>query len=348
MERLNLSKLIFALLSLILLCGCWDIKAINERSLPLVMGISKKNDEKYQVTLTLPVTRVKGKTRIITEKGESVSEVLGQLRSNVEDAIDYSQIRLILIDAPLAANHLEWRKMFHYLMSSKDIPSIALVAITDENIEQMFSKMSKQGLSGTALYDFFNKGAGWAPDVSNTRIWEVYQNLFSYTNDIAVPVVHSSEDTILKFKGSAVLKNGKVTANISPSENQLVRLFQHHHFIRNTENLGFATIFVVNSHLKNKPSITNHIPQVASDLFIKISILERDEGVSNSLVIDELEKRIEKRFNDMFKQTQINKTDIFGFGQLFRTRIPYDDLHSWRDKYYPKLIVNFRVHATME
>ncbi|SFE60695.1 germination protein, Ger(x)C family [Paenibacillus catalpae] len=341
-------KTIVVLMSLTFLCGCWDIKEINQRALPLVMGISKEHDEEYRVTLSLPITNVEGKTRIVTGKGDSVSSVLGQMRTNSENALDYSQLQLIVIDSHLAANHPEWIKIIKYFMISKEIPSIALVAITDDNIEKMFSNISKLGFTGTAVYDFFNKGTGWAPEVSYTRIWEVYQSLFSYTNDIAVPVVNSAKDTILNFEGSAVLKNGKITERINPSENHLVRLFQNHTTIRNTENLGFSTIVVTDSSLKVKPSMKNNEPRVASDLSLKISILEKEEGVSNNRIKEVLEKRIEQRFNDIFKQAQKNKTDIFGFGQHFRTRISFDELKNWREVYYPKLIVNFQVHVGME
>ncbi|MCM3626000.1 Ger(x)C family spore germination protein [Paenibacillus glycanilyticus] len=348
MKKNNPYKTIVVLMSLTLLCGCWDIKEINQRALPLVMGVSKEHDKEYRVTLSIPRTNAEEKTRIVTGRGDSVSSILGQMRNNSENALDYSQLQLIVIDNKLAANQPEWIKIIKYFMTSKEIPSIALVAITDDNIETMFSNISKLGFAGTAVYDFFSKGAGWAPEVSSTRIWEVYQSLFSYTNDIAVPVVNTAKDTVLNFDGSAVLKNGKITERISPSENHLVHLFQNHTTIRNTENLGFATITVIDSSLKVKPSMKNSEPRIASDLSLKISILESDEGVSNNRLKEALEKRIEQRFNDIFKQNQKNRTDIFGFGQHFRSRIPYDELKNWREAYLPKLIVNFQVHVRME
>ena len=33
----------------------------------------------------------------------------------------------------------------------------------------------------------------------------------------------------------------------------------------------------------------------------------------------------------MFEQAQANQTDLFGFGQLFRQQLSYQELKSWRE-----------------
>ncbi|WP_054028605.1 Ger(x)C family spore germination protein [Bacillus sp. FJAT-28004] len=349
MKKINLIKIIVVLMFLTFLCGCWNVNEINQRALPLAIGISKENEEEFKVTLYIPVTSVEGKTRIVTEKGESVSSVLGRMRTNSEGALDYSKIQFIVIQNHLANNNQEWSKLIKYLMKSREIPSIALLAITEDDIEKMFAIINeKKGFRATSIYDYFYKGAGWAPEFSITRVWEVYRSLFSYTKDIAVPVVKSGKDTVFIFEDLAVLKNGKITGRISPSENLLVNLFQNRNARGQNESLGFASIRVINSSLQIRPSMKNNEPLVSSDLNVKIDILEREEGVTNSRILKELEKLMEKRFNDMFEQAQRNKTDIFGFGQHFRHQIPYHELKDWREEYYPKLKVNFQVHVSME
>nr|WP_197081205.1 Ger(x)C family spore germination C-terminal domain-containing protein [Paenibacillus sp. VKM B-2647] len=203
-------------------------------------------------------------------------------------------------------------------------------------------------MNATAIYDFFNKGGGWAPEVSSTRIWEVYRSLFSYTKDIAIPVVSSGKDTVLHYEGSAVLKNGKITERISPNESQFVNLFQNRKANGRVESLGFASIMVTNSSIRMKTSMKNNKPQVSSDLHLKIDIQERKEGITNNQIQKELEQRIEKRFYHIFEQAQKSHTDIFGFGQYFRHQIPYQELKDWRERYYPKLKVNFQVHASLD
>jgi spore germination protein KC len=352
MSKNSYIKIVVALMSLNLLCGCWDIKEIDKRDIPLIIGISKTNDDQYKVTLHIPITEKGSKlSRTITQKGANVSSVLGQLRTNTEDAVYYKQVRLIVIQNNLASDKEALSEVINYLMKSQEIPSIALLAITDEDIEKMFSNINdKLGAHATSVIDYFNKGTEWAPEISTTRVWEVYLSLFSYTKDIAVPIVSSGHETILSFEGSAVLKNGVIMVKLNPSENQLVNLFQNHSGEGKgvVESLGSASVMITKSSLQINTSMKNSDPQVSSDLNMKIDILERREGISNEWIQNELEELIEKRFYHMFEQAQRNKTDILGFGQHFRNQIPYDELINWREKYYPKLKVNFQVHVTMK
>ncbi|MGG1678624.1 Ger(x)C family spore germination protein [Neobacillus sp. NRS-1170] len=338
------------ILSIIFLGGCWDIKDINKRSLPLVMGISKENGKEFKVTLQIPILKNESQiSRIVTGKGETVPSVLGELRTNSEDAIDYSQIRLIVIQNKLAQNQEEFKKLIKFFMGSEDIPSRAIVAITDDNVENVLSNINdKLGVHASSIHDYFNKGAGWAPEVFSTPIWEVYRSPFLYTKDIAVPVVRSGKDTVLIFEGADILKQGKLMDRISPDDSQLINVFQNKNEKGKIRKLDFASIMVTNSSIKNKASMKNYKPMVSSELNLKIHILERNEGITNKRIQNELEKLAEKRFYQILKKTQGTHTDIFGFGQEFHHLISYNELKNWRNEYYPKLKVNFQVHARME
>lgn len=346
----KLNKLLIVFMSTILLSGCWDIKDINKRSIPLVMGISKEDDEEYRLTLQIPLPKNDAQiSRIVTGKGKTVASVLDQIRTNTENAVDFSAIRLIVFQKNLTQNQQEFKVLIKFLMGSEEIPSRALVAITDDNVEDVLSNINdKLGVHATSIYDFFNKGAGWAPELFSTSIWELYRSLFLSTKDITVPAVRSGKNTVLTFEGSEIFKKGKNVERISPEQSQLINLFQNKNVKGKIESLGFASIMVTNSSIKNKTSMNSNKPQVSSDLNLRIHILERKEGITNNMIIKEHEKLTEKRFYHLLKQTQRSHTDIFGFGQQFQHLISYHELKNWRDEYYPNLKVNFKVHTNME
>ncbi|WP_156158232.1 Ger(x)C family spore germination protein [Gordoniibacillus kamchatkensis] len=78
----------------------------------MTIGISKENDEEYKLVLQIPITtKVSTKSRIVTEEGESVSSALGQMRTHTEKAIDYTQIRLIIIQNNLAKNEEQFSNL---------------------------------------------------------------------------------------------------------------------------------------------------------------------------------------------------------------------------------------------
>ncbi|MBM7583962.1 Ger(x)C family germination protein [Bacillus pakistanensis] len=343
-------KLLIVFISIIFLCGCWDIKDINKRSIPLVMGISKEDGEEYKLTLQIPIPKNDSQiSRIVTEKGETVASILGQIRTNSEDAVDYSQIRLIVIQNSMANNKQELKKLIKFLIESEEIPSRALLAITDDNVENVLSSINdKLGVHASSIYDYFNKGAGWAPEISSTPIWEMYRSLFSYTKDIAVPVVGSGKDTVLTFGGYDILRKGEIMERISPVESPLINMFYNKNGKGKIENLDFASIIVTNSSIQNKTSMNRNNPRVESDLNLKIDILERKEGITNKRIIKELEKLTEKRFYQILEKTQGSHTDVFGFGQQFQHLLSYHELKDWRDEYFPNLKVDFKVHASIE
>ncbi len=332
------------------LSGCWDIKDIDKRVLPLVIGISKVNNEDYKVTVQIPITKKDGEiSRIVTSIDENVSSALGQIKTNSENAVDYSHVRLVIIQSDLSDNKEELKKLVTFLMTSREFPTNAQLAFTDVSIEELLSNINdKLGVDSTSLYDFFNKGAGWAPEILSTRIWEVYRSMFSYTEDITIPIVDPGKDTVINYKGAVALKLGELTQRIDPNETQLIKLFQNKNAKGKIENVGFASVMITSSDIENKTLMESNKPVVSIDVKLKIHVLEREAGISNELIKKDLEKLIEERFNKMFEKAQENKTDIFGFGQYFRNQIPYDDLKNWREEYYPDLKVDFQVHTSME
>ncbi|WP_461671241.1 Ger(x)C family spore germination protein, partial [Mycobacterium tuberculosis] len=85
-----------ALLLSLLLGGCWDNKDINHRSLPIVMGISKREGQ-YQVILQVPEpSESRAKLRVIQGKGTTINEVVDHLSTNMESQIDLLHLKLIL------------------------------------------------------------------------------------------------------------------------------------------------------------------------------------------------------------------------------------------------------------
>ncbi|MFD9626564.1 Ger(x)C family spore germination protein [Peribacillus muralis] len=343
-------KLFIVFMTLLFLCGCWDIKDINKRTIPLVMGISKENGGGYKVTLQIPVLKNESQvSRVVTGKGETVTSALGKIRTSSENALDNTQIRLIVLQNNVAHNQQELSGIVKFLMGSEEIPSRALIAITDENVEDVLSSINdKLGVHASSIYDFFNKGAGWAPEIFSTPLWEMYRSLFSSTKDIAVPVIRSGKNTVLIFEGSDIFKKGKIIARFNPDESQLIRVLQNKNEKGKIESLGFASIMVSNSSIQYRSSLKNNKLLLVSNLHVKIHVLERKDGVTNNKIIKELERISEKRFYEIFKQMKESHTDIFGFGQQFQQLISYDDLKQWRSEYYPELKVVFEVDVKME
>jgi len=114
------------------------------------------------VTLFVPVTqRDKTISRIVTEKVNTVSDILRKMRTDSDNALDYRQVQLIVIQNNLAQNEEEMGKLLRLSMEIEQLPSKALVAFTDDDIEKSLSNIDNVlGVKITSVQDFFIKGSG--------------------------------------------------------------------------------------------------------------------------------------------------------------------------------------------
>ncbi|WP_193768843.1 Ger(x)C family spore germination protein [Metasolibacillus meyeri] len=350
MQNRNYYLLALLLLPVLLLGGCWNIKDINKRFFPLIIAVSKEDDETYKVTLQIPIPQnVSESSRIVTVEDKSVASALGHIQTNSEDVMDYSQTQLIFVHSSLANDQAAMQDLIHFIMRANEIPSRALVAITDDTIEDLLTNINeKLGTQTSSVYDYFNKGYDWAPEIFSVPIWKAYQSLFIYTKDLAIPVVRAGKDTVFEFDGVDIFKKGEKVARISPLEGLLINMLQDRGESGEIEGLESSSVIITGSTLKNKVTIKNKQPSIAVDLHLKIRILEKQQHLTNKQIQRQLEKRVEQRFYKVFNQLQEKQTDAFGFGQHFRGSIPYAELKNWREAYYSHLKVHFNVHTTVE
>lgn len=346
---MKMNRLCLLLIPVLLLAGCWDIKDINKRFFPLIVAISKENDEAYTITLQMPIPQnVNEASRTVTVKADSIGKALEQVQLDAEDVIDYSQTQLIFIQSNLAKDQQAMQGLIHFAMNSKETPSRALLAITDENVEDLLKDINeKLGIQTTSIYDYFNKGYDWAPEIFSIPIWKAYQSLYFYTQDLAIPVARAGKDTVLTFEGSDVFRKGEKMDRISSAESLLLNMVQNKSEGGVVESLESADIHIINSSVKKNATMKNKRPVLSVDLHVTMRILEKKQDISDKNIQQQLQQRFEQRFHAMLQRLQEAHTDIFGFGQQFRQYISYDELKNWRTTYYPNLQVDFNVSTTI-
>src|SRR5690606_5495686 len=133
------------LLILLIICimfqtGCWDTRDINHRLLPVAIGISKQENE-YKVFLKIPIPDgEKTKLKIISETGETVSKAVDKISINMESTVDLLHVKVIVIDKMTAEDGV--KDIISGFMRARVVSPKALVAISDENIEDFFNHIS--------------------------------------------------------------------------------------------------------------------------------------------------------------------------------------------------------------
>ncbi|RJR08148.1 Ger(x)C family spore germination protein [Candidatus Parcubacteria bacterium] len=329
------------------LSGCWDNKDINHRVMPVVLGIGSSEDG-YKVFMEIPVPKEDSmEIRIVSGVGETVNQVMDDLSKNIESSVDLLHVKVIVISSDLAEAGV--KDLFAGFMRSRDVSPKALVAISEDSLDELFSILEQSTESdSTILLDCFEKNAGWGPQIALTRIWQVYRSIHSYTLDVAIPLIKMGGTTLIEQSGSAVIKNGKMVGKISSNETLLYNAFQGESTHGKIEVLKEASVIIVANSMHHESDMNHDVPHLKSKINIKVMLLETRGDPSLSKIKMDLETLLNERFDRMFSSVQSTQADILGIGQLFRREIPRKNLKDWRSRYYPNMTMDMKVHVEIQ
>ncbi|WP_436374831.1 Ger(x)C family spore germination protein [Cytobacillus sp. BC1816] len=325
------------LLTVMILTGCWDIRDINHRTLPVVLGISTIEDDQYKVFLKIPEP-VEGsmEVKIVSATGETISHAVDVISRNMETSVDLLHVKVIMIERKTAEEGM--KDIIAGFMRSREVSSKALVTICDQNMDEFFSILSEsKNLKGTNMFDYFEKNAGWNPEIALTRIWEVYRSIHSYTRDVAIPLIVTGDTTTYEQVGSAVIKNGKMVEQISNDETLLFNAFNDESTHGQIEVLNHASVMIIGNSMNHHTELTDKQPVLQSRINLKVVVLETRGKTSSDMIKKELSHLLSSRFSSMLANLQESEADILGLGQLYRTKIDRNELKNWRSVYYPNL-----------
>ncbi|SDZ58161.1 germination protein, Ger(x)C family [Evansella caseinilytica] len=340
----------FVRTSLLIICitlplsGCWDIKDINHRLLPVTMGIAKQGEE-YEVILQIPQpTQNTTKIKIVKETGKTITQAIDRISMNMESSVELLHLRIIIIDKETA--ELGIADILSGFIRAREVSSKTLLVICDEELDSFFANVNGAMESeNIAIFDFFEKDKGWTPHIVLTRVWEAFRSIHSYTIDVAIPIVASGESTIISHVGSAVMKKGRMVDRVTSDESLLFNTFHGEGAEGKIEVMDKASVLIVDSAVKNKHQFVDNRPYLQCQINIDVVILEAQKGATNEVIKNDLEKALSNRFKELFAKIQANKADILGLGQYYRSNIPRTKLKEWRTAYYPALTLDVQFHV---
>lgn len=348
-RKKRLYSMIIATFIMLFLTGCWDNRDIDHRMLPVALGVSKIDND-YQVVITIPEPRGETlKSKILSAKEETIAKALDTISRNMERRVDLLHVKLVLIERGAAEEGV--KDIIAGFMRSREVSPKALVAFCDEDISVFFSRIKDSiGADGSTVSNFFEKNAGWDPEIALTRVWQVYRGIHSFTHDVAIPLIRSGERFEIEQVGSAMVKNGKMVGEISSGDTLLYNIFLGKSSSGEIEVMDNATVRIVSNSIRNTSEMIGEQPTLKSNIKLKVVLLETRGNPSTNEIKKELNQLLTERFKKLIRNTQDNKVDILGIGQFFRNKLTRKELSKWRTNYYPqlKIDVQLKVHIQNE
>ncbi|UQX52757.1 hypothetical protein M5V91_17545 [Cytobacillus pseudoceanisediminis] len=131
------------LLAMMTLTGCWDIRDINHRTLPVVLGISTDEDGKYKVFLKI-VEPIEDnlEVKVVTGTGETISHAVDVISRNMETSVDLLHVKVIMIERKTAEEGM--KDIIAGFMRSREVSPKVLIAICDQNMDEFFQYLQNQ------------------------------------------------------------------------------------------------------------------------------------------------------------------------------------------------------------
>ncbi|MDR6550360.1 Ger(x)C family spore germination protein [Paenibacillus qinlingensis] len=328
----------------VLSTGCWDIKDINHRVLPIVMGISYGKLHKYRIHIQIPLPERKGlNSKVYYKEADTISKALTEIDTDIEAGIDFLHLQLIVIDREVAEDGIQ--EAIAFIMRSQQIPTKALVAITSEDIGEFLTHTGNVIKNEeSALVNFFNKNAGWSPEINLAYVWKTYGSIHSDTEDVAIPLLRSGKSTMLEFLGSAVMAKGQMKGEIQKEQSLLINLFEE--FFQGTvvQVTNKASVAIIKCNNEIHAEWRDQHPLLRVNMQISLELIENNGPLNEGEIEEAFSKDLKKQYEELFNHLKKLGSDALGTGQYFRSKIPVDQLPNWRKMYYPNLEteLNFR------
>nr|WP_227871954.1 Ger(x)C family spore germination C-terminal domain-containing protein [Paenibacillus albus] len=260
---------------------------------------------------------------------------------NLESQVDLLHLKVIIADKKFAQHGLE--DGVASIIRSRHVAPKTVFVISDEPLGRFFDHINSQSNDGKSIYDFFQKDAGWSPQIAYTQVWKIFRSVHSYTNDVVLPVIKSGDTTVLESTGSAIMKNGAMVGRLKNEQTLLYNVFDGNNMMGKIEVMGHATVQIVSSRIRNRGEFKGGKPLLKSTLLLKVIIIDSKGNPSTELIKSELQTLVKARLDQIFKKIQQDQADIFGLGQHFRDDLPRQELAKWRTKYLPQLQIEFKV-----
>ncbi|MDR6550897.1 Ger(x)C family spore germination protein [Paenibacillus qinlingensis] len=325
--------------------GCWDYHDINQRTVPVIMGVSKGQEKKYKVSLQIPIPAERQlNVKVVSREASTISEGIDNIRTDIENYIDLLSIQLIVVSQELAREGLQ--DALANAIRATAFPPKTLLAVTDSDMEELLSNTKKAITSDvTTFYKFANKRAGWTPKTAKASLMESFSSTQSYTQDVLLPIIKPGRETVLEFDGSAIMKKGKMIGRLSDKETLVVNVITNRFYGADVEVLENASLTIRSAHMNWSSRVTENGPELVGKLSLQTSLSESIIEKPKSEHKSDLEKLFLKDLDSVTNKLIQTGADPLGLGNHFRSKIPFEKLAKWRSDYYPELKVHYLVQV---
>lgn len=347
------------------LTGCAEQNILDRVGLTTLIGYDLGSDEKMSTTVVIREVNpeFQSNVAVITTENETSKGNRIKINRKLAKKIMAGQMRVVLFGEELAKDDIH--PYLDTLLESASISNSLYMAVVEgqttplidydykdiEDVGQHISRLLEQNFEQEYM-------------ISST-LHEIAHDYYSVGKDIAMPIL-KKEQELIELSGIALFKEGKMVSTLPVEDSFYVKL------IRDNFKSGlFETVLegedIPQDIMKSSPNqvpvafdtihskrylklIDKNTPEFDLRFTLKSRLLEiyPDVNLGDPKVVDALEKAISKNLTKeisrVIKLCQKYDSDVFGFGEKYRSSVRKSNLtqDKW-GKMYKHMKVNVKV-----
>ena len=339
------TKLLCTILPLLLLCGCWSRNEISELS--IVMGVAVEKDEKNETGLITQIVvpenvglgsgngRGSGKPYVNIYTGcKHIAEGMVRAGNQSDKEIYLSHNLVILFDDDVAKEGIY--PQLDYFLRNNEMRLNVLLFVTEDDVKEIMNIKSETYQIPATYIASLGVALRESSEGVSKNLLEFITDMLKKSNASLVPIVtydDTSEPKSLRVTSSALFKDDKMVAKLSPNETRGIMWLNDtiERGVIITEIDGEAVSARINGSstkrrvYADKDGKVSVACDIRTELFLKsdkngIVVFDNMDRIKNKLA-EEIKSEIRSSFDKM----QEKGTDVYGFAH----NIYQKDFRTW-------------------
>lgn len=356
MKNILLLILLFSLTS----CGYKDI---DKRIFALAIGVTTPEGEnsKYSVLIkfAIPTADIKAGQKdfiIIKEEGDSITEAMRMIKSEIDKEIDFSHTKMILFDEKILDDDL--KETIDWFIRRRDIQKIAWIGVGSPGVEEILKlKPKSESLPANALFLSFGRTGTESPYIITEYMFDLRKRLTERGIDPVLPIIMANDFETYTISTAVVVNKEGKKVNLDQEETKVMNILLNRAKkldikVENETDEKKGLFYIaadeanVNYKLKDgeKPTV---------EIMIKIEgiVEESPEEMSRKQLKEHenlAEKQIKERVKHVLIKLQEEDVDPIGFGLMYRAHhTEKNEWEKWK-KLYGKVDFDIKIDLTLQ
>lgn len=356
-----MKKYNFCLMLLFLSCllsGCAETNILDKIGLTTLVGYDLGTEDKMEITAVIREVNpeFQSNVEIITTENDTSKGNRMKANRKLSKKITVGQMRVILFGEKLAKENLHYYIDLN-LENANVSNGLFMAVVEDETASLLNYEYKNIDDIGQHIFRLLEQNISQEYMISPT-LHETAHDFYSIGRDIAMPIIKRNEEHI-EMSGIALFKGGTMVSSLPVKDSFFVKL------VRDSFKSGFfetklkeeeippgllkkpaSEIPIVFDAIRSKRELklidtSTSTPEFDLNLKLKARVLEiyPDVDLGNPELVKKLEKTISKNLSNeisrVIAHAQEVESDIFGFGEKYRSKVRNSDLtkEKWREMF---------------